>query len=167
MLFILPVQLCCNLRHRIWVFTRYTFSSFRIFWKVITPSSFNSFLMFKGKSFNTDLQDRAFGAAGKTVVVEELLEGEEVSVSWKHLERHQFYIQVNMHWCMYGVEENWQDVCPVVFVFQWWLLGVSDASSTGSQAAAGWWHGPKHWRHGSLLPHPSGTRVVLLHQGSF
>lgn len=42
----------------------------------------------------TVLQDRAFGAAGETVVVEELLEGEEVSVSTAHLLLHPSLLDV-------------------------------------------------------------------------
>ena len=42
----------------------------------------------------TVLQDRAFGAAGETVVVEELLEGEEVSVSTAHLQVYVFQLDV-------------------------------------------------------------------------
>lgn len=47
-------------------------------------------------------------------------------------------------------------------VFQRRLLGVSDASGAGPQAAAGRRPGPQHRRHGGLLPHPSGTHCLHL-----
>lgn len=52
-------------------------------WRFVT----NQLISRKRSVLNgTVLQDRAFGAAGETVVVEELLEGEEVSVRTAHLQ---------------------------------------------------------------------------------
>lgn len=70
----------------------------------------------------TVLQDRAFGAAGETVVVEELLEGEEVSVSTDHLQLYTLPVGVvylNLRWCF------------AVSVLHRRFLCGSDASSAG------------------------------------
>lgn len=85
------------------------------------------------------------------MVVEELLEGEEVSVS-----SCDGCVVVLLRWSALILR------LPAVSVLQRRHVRLADAPSSGSQAAAGRGSGSEHGRHGSLLPHPSGTEEEVV-----